>query len=135
MSKALTAGIAYFAIIFGLGFLLGTVRVLLLAPRLGDNAGTLIELPIMLAVSWHICGWLMDAFKVPPARQHRLIMGAVAFALLMIAELCLSMVLFGRSLIGHLETYRSSSALLGLAGQFGFAAMPLIRQKPGSAIL
>jgi hypothetical protein len=64
-----------------------------------------------------------------------LIMGAVAFALLMIAELCLSMVLFGRSLIGHLEPYRSSSALLGLAGQLGFAAMPLIRQKPGSAIL
>lgn len=40
---------AYFAVIFGLGFALGSLRVLLLAPQLGERNAELAEAPLMLA--------------------------------------------------------------------------------------
>lgn len=46
MTAALSAGIAYFAMAFPLGFVLGAVRVLLLARRIGETAAVLLELPI-----------------------------------------------------------------------------------------
>jgi hypothetical protein len=47
-----SAALRYFGLIFALGFLLGTVRTLLLAPATGATAAVLIELPVMLGASW-----------------------------------------------------------------------------------
>ncbi len=43
----LKAGAAYFAAVFGTGFVLGTVRTLWLVPRLGTRNAELIEAPFM----------------------------------------------------------------------------------------
>jgi hypothetical protein len=56
-------------------------------------------------------------------------MGIVAFILLMLAELGVSVLLFGRTLAEHLGTYHSVSALSGLTAQMAFAAMPLLRRS------
>ncbi len=48
MRHASRLGLAYFAVIFGLGFLLGTVRTLLLEPRIGALPAVALELPVML---------------------------------------------------------------------------------------
>jgi ABC-type polysaccharide/polyol phosphate export permease len=59
-------------------------------------------------------------------------MGALAFALLMLAELALSMLAFGRSVSAHLALYRELPALLGLAGQIAFATFPvMVRHQAG----
>jgi hypothetical protein len=127
MTSALRAGVAYFAIVFSVGFIFGTIRVLVLVPRLGETGGVAVELPIMLSVSWFACGWLLERFSVRGRWGHRLAMGGVAFVLLMVAELGLSILAFGRSAAEHLGTYRSWGAALGLAGQVAFAAFPLAR--------
>ncbi|MDQ7010342.1 MAG: hypothetical protein Q9M29_00840, partial [Mariprofundaceae bacterium] len=62
--KALQAGIAYFAMVFAAGFMLGIVRVMLLAPNVGETLAVAIELPIMLAVSWISCSMLIDRYSV-----------------------------------------------------------------------
>jgi hypothetical protein len=129
MSRALAAGVAYFALIFALGFAFGTLRVLVLAPRLGAVGGTLLELPIILTASWVACGWLLDWFDVAPALRDRLLVGGIAYTLLMVAELAVSILMFGRSIGGHVETYKSVSAQAGLAGQVVFAAIPLLRRR------
>jgi hypothetical protein len=51
------AGLAYFALAFALGFLLGTLRTLFVhdAPGTVRLLGVLIELPIMLSASWCLC--------------------------------------------------------------------------------
>jgi low temperature requirement protein LtrA len=84
----------------------------------------MLELPIMLALSWIASSWLISRFNVPARLPSRLVMGGMAFALLMAAEICVSMFESGRSLSGHLAHYHYMPAMLGLAGQLAFAAFP-----------
>ena len=122
------AGAAYFAVVFAAGFVLGTVRVLLLIPRLGALTSVLLELPLMLAISWMACGWALRRFQVPPRIPPRLTMGAIAFALLMLAEVVLSLAAFGSSMSDYLQDLTTAHGLVGLAGQLLFALMPLVRR-------
>jgi hypothetical protein len=133
MRSALVAGTLYFAVVFTLGFVLGTARVVLVVPRLGEVGAVALELPIMVAASWFICGWLVARRAVAPETKARLLMGGVAFALLMAAELGVSVFAFGRELAEHIAAYRAPSAQLGLAAQILFAAFPLIRGRSGAA--
>ena len=125
---ALKAGAAYFAIVFAAGFVLGTARVLLVIPLVGELPATLLELPVMLGISWFVCGKLIKRFKVPQATSPRVIMGAVAFSLLMFAEVILSLTIFQRPVQEFTHELTTPQGLLGLAGQIAFALMPLIRR-------
>jgi hypothetical protein len=127
MKQELKAGSTYFGIVFAVGFVLGTIRVLVLVPRFGELTSGLIELPIILTASWIICSWLVIRFSVPAIWQSRLTMGVVAFMLLKIAELFLSVLLFGNPINEHFNSYSSLNVTLGLAGQLIFAAFPLIQ--------
>ena len=128
MRKALIAGVAYFAAVFTLGFLLGTVRVLVAAPRLGELGAVLLELPVMLTASWLICGVLMGRFEIG-ARGTRAVMSAVALVLLVIAEPVGAMLLFGRTPGDLFESYRTPVAILGLVSQIAFVLFPLFRPR------
>lgn len=46
--RTLQTAAVYFALVFGTGFVLGAVRVLLLEPYAGTRAATLMEIPVML---------------------------------------------------------------------------------------
>ena len=127
MHRVLRAGVLYFTIIFGIGFGLGTIRVLLLVPRLGAVTSELIELPIILTAAWILCGRLITHFQVPRHWPARFAMGAIAFTLLMIAEAVLSVGLFGNSITAHFASYRSLYGGLGLLGQVIFATFPLVQ--------
>jgi hypothetical protein len=131
MTSALKAGCAYFLIVFAIGFVLGTIRVLLVIPRLGDTSAVLLELPVMLALSWIACAWLVRRFAVPPAAGARLTMGALAFALLMVGELLVSVFGFGRTPVEHLGSYRAAGAQLGLVAQLAFAFFPYVQSRRG----
>lgn len=129
MTRAIVAGALYFLAVFALGFVLGTLRTLFLAPRLGAAAATALEIPVMLGFSWLACGWLLRKWSVPDALPARFAMGATAFVLLMIAEAGVSVLLLGRTLREHLGTYRELAALLGLAAQVAFALFPTLRRR------
>jgi hypothetical protein len=101
---------------------------LVLIPRFGDPVtAVILELPIMLTLSWLACRWLIARFDVPVSFSARLVMGGLAFMTLMIAELGVSIFGFGRTLSVHLEQYRQLPALLGLAAQLAFAAFPIVQ--------
>lgn len=124
MATALAAGVRYFLVVFGIGFALGTVRTLFVVPRLGDLAAVAIELPLMLAAAWWVCGRLVR--HLPPGLAPRAMMGGSAFVLLMVTEFAMSVWLFGRSPATYAAGLRDAAGLLGLAGQIAFAALPLI---------
>jgi ABC-type uncharacterized transport system permease subunit len=123
------AGAAYFAIVFGAGFLMGMLRILLVAPNLGEITAILLELPIMLAVAWFVCGWVLSKFNVPQKTFDRLVMGTFALFLLLIAEAVLSVGLSGRSLQQHLLSYAQAGPLIGLVAQLLYAGFPVIRAQ------
>lgn len=127
MQTSLRAGGLYFAIVFAAGFVLGALRVLVLAPRLGELLAVLAELPVMLAIAWLVCGWLIERLRVPPRLGPRLVMGSVAFSLLIAAEVGLSMLLFGRSLPEFWASLTTLEGGTGLAGQLLFGSMPVFR--------
>ena len=127
----LRAAIAYWAVVFALGFVLGTVRTLWLAPAIGLVPATLAELPVMLAASWWASGLLVRRFAIATAGAG-LVMGGLAFALLMAAECALAVGLIGQTPGEWLGGLGQPHALLGLAGQVVFALMPWRRvQRQG----
>lgn len=115
----------YLAAIFALGFVLGTVRTLWLAPLVGPLAAVAVELPVMLGASW----WLARRLAVRrplPSRGAALLAGLIAFALLMALELALGLALFGQSTQQWLAALTTPSGALGLTGQALFALMPAL---------
>ena len=125
LRSAVKAGIGYFVAAFGLGFVLGTARVLEVAPAVGVLPATLIEVPIMLFASWHICAWIVRKLSVSSAPRARLAMGALAFTLLIAAETVLGVLGFGQTLQQQIAGYREPGAMLGLVAQLVFALFPL----------
>jgi hypothetical protein len=133
MKRVLQAAAAYVLIVFAAGFVLGVVRTLWLAPRLGAPAAVAIELPVILAVSWFACARVLRRWT--PTRLEALAVGAVAFVLLIGAELGLSVGLAGRSVAEHWALYRELSHQLGLMGQVLFAGWPYVQSRRGRARL
>lgn len=127
MERALIAAAFYFQIAFAVGFALGTLRALLIAPRIGELAAVIIELPIILAASWGVAGRLIARYNVLPAQRPA--MGAFAFLLLIVTEAALAVLLFGRTIDEHLAHLRTTAGATGLAGQIVFAAIPTLRYR------
>ncbi|WP_133162197.1 hypothetical protein [Hyphococcus luteus] len=125
--SALKAGLVYFLSVFAVGFMLGTIRVLLIEPHLGALGAVLLETPFILAASWLFCRCWIGRFNVPSALVSRLGMGAIAFALLIAAEILLGLYGFGRSLADQIAAWRSPPGALGLAGQILFGLFPLVQ--------
>lgn len=127
IGPATRAGSVYFALVFALGALLGTLRVLVLVPRFGELAAVAFELPIMLAASWAVCGWTVRHLRGVAQVGARIVMGGIAFLLLLAAEFALGSAGFGRTFADQLASYRAPAAQLGLMAQIAFALFPLIR--------
>lgn len=128
MFRWIVAAAVYFAIVFALGFVFGTVRVLMTAPALGEVWATVVELPVMLAASWFACGWTIERFRVPSGAGARAGMGLMALLLLLTAETALGVIGFGRTVDMQFAQYLETGPLLGLLAQIAFASFPLMRR-------
>ena len=123
------AGCAYALIVYLFGFAFGTVRVLLVVPRLGETIAVLLETPFILLVSWKISHWTVARFAVDNRPAARLLMGGVAFAVLMLAEFGVAIVAFGRSVQEQIFAYGSVPGIIGLAAQVCFATFPVLQLR------
>ena len=123
------AAISYFAIVFVAGFVLGTIRTLIIAPQTGELTAVAMELPLMIAISWWACGVVVHRLKPASEVPSRLAIGLIALALLLVAEVAVSLGL-GLTLRQHVALYATTPVQLGLFGQLLFALFPLLRMKP-----
>jgi hypothetical protein len=120
----LRAGLAYFGWVFAAGFLLGTVRVPLLVPRLGERWAELLEMPVMALVIVLVARHVVRRFALPPRPGPRLAAGALALALLVGAELGLAALLSGGSVAGYLAGRDPVSGSVYALMLLVYAAMP-----------
>lgn len=128
---AFRAGMVYAVVVFAVGFVLGSVRVLVAAPRLGGTIAVLLEAPAMLAVSWWVSRKCIAVFRVDEEVLARLLMGTTAFTVLMLAEVAVAALTFGESFTMYLRRLTSVPGAIGLSAQLAFASFPLAQIKAG----
>ena len=129
MPRIVLPALLYVAAVFAAAFALGTFRILVLVPRLGELAAVTLEVPVVLGLSWLVAGRVLRRWPLPRPGQ-RLAMGGLAFALLMLGETILGVMLFGRTPAGSLAAMATLPGLVGLAGQIGFGLIPALRGQP-----
>lgn len=127
MSKIIQAGLAYFAIVLGTGFLLGVFRVPFLVPRIGERWAELAEMPIIAAVIFFAGGYILRRFPEICHPCKSLMVGWLAFVLLIAAELGLATALQNRTLAEFISSRDEVSGSVYLALLLVFAFMPRFR--------
>jgi hypothetical protein len=125
-TRVLLAGLAYFALTFGAGFLLGPIRILWVAPHLGARWAELAEMPIMLGVIVLAARWVAGRLALPAAPGPRLGMGSLALALMLAAEFVLVLPLRGMSIRDYFATLDPVSGTAFFVVQGVMAIMPLL---------
>ncbi len=100
----LKSGLLYFTIVFAIGFLLGTIRVLWVVPYVGILVAELMEMPLMLIAIVMTTNWLVQRLSIPPLWWVRLGMGFVALVCLLGVEFGPVLYLRGLSITDYLST-------------------------------
>jgi hypothetical protein len=129
MSRAFQAGFAYFVLLFGLGFLLGILRQILVQHGMGRDLLVLLEIPLLLAYAWWVTGWAARRFGVATSNVARIIMGGAMFALLRLSELLIGMALTGTGIMSQLFPAISLMGATELAAQIACAFFPLLHAR------
>lgn len=124
--RILKAAVLYYALVFGAGFVLGSVRVLWVVPRFGTRTAELMEEPFMLLFTIFAAWRVVRRLAVPGTRSARLSMGCIALGFLLVSEFTLVFWVRGmtiREYLGSRDPVSGTAyyALLGL-----FAIMPLL---------
>ena len=130
----LKAGVTYFSLVFGTGFILGTIRVLFIVPRFGARLAELIESPLMLTVTIFAARWIVRKFRVSVEASDRIAVGLLAIILLIALELTIVLWLRGLTLADYFRARDPVAGTVYYLLLVVFAVMPLlVGQKPVTA--
>jgi hypothetical protein len=124
--QVVKAGVLYFTLVFGAGFVLGTIRTLWVVPRVGTRKAELMETPIMLVVTIVAARWTVLRLSVPHASSARFGMGCMALTLMLIAEFGFVLWIRGLSIRKYFSTRDPVSGTVYYAMLGVFAIMPLL---------
>jgi hypothetical protein len=122
----LQAAVLYFLLVFGAGFVLGTGRVLLLVPLLGERAAELLEMPLMLIVVVIAARWVVRHRLEDRWTSLALSVGFIALGLMLAAELAVGVLLRGMSATEVFLNRDPVSGAAYYASLLLFAAMPAL---------
>jgi len=124
--RILKAGVIYFALVFGAGFVLGTLRVLWVVPHVGTRTAELLESPIMLVVTILAARWVVRRLSLPPETAARLGAGLIALGLLLTAELTAVLAIRGLTFREYLASRDPVAGTVYVVMLGIFAAMPAL---------
>ena len=116
----------YFAVVFAMGFALGTIRVLLVVPLVGERTAELAEMPLMLGVIVLAARWVVRVWLPDRSFARTLAVGLSAAGLVLLADVGVGVGMRGMTL-GQIFLERDPIA--GAAYYVGllvFALMPLL---------
>ena len=125
----LRAGAAYFALVFGAGFLLGSIRVPFLVPRLGERVAELLEAPVMLVVIFFASRHVVRRFALASLARASLAVGLFALVLLLAAEVLLVVAVSGRAVLEYISSRDPVSGPVYLASLLLYAALPWLHAR------
>lgn len=129
--QILKAGVLYFALVFGAGFVLGTIRILWIVPRFGTRTAELMEAPIMLVVTMLAARWVARLLSLTPKAGTRLGVGFTALGLMLGAESTFVLWLQGLTIGEYLASRDPVSGTVYFVMLGVFALMPLLVARGG----
>jgi hypothetical protein len=124
--RIVKAGVFYFALVFGAGFVLGSIRILWAVPRYGTRIAELMEAPIMLMVMIIAARWIVRRLALPPTLSNRIGMGCIALGFMLVAEFILVVWLRGLSISEYLAIRDPVSGTVYYVMLGIFTIMPLL---------
>ena len=125
-TRIIKAGLAYFVLVFGAGFMLGAIRVPFLVPRLGERIAEIIEMPFMFVIVLLSAKFIVRRFALPATTSARLRVGLLALGLVLAAEILLAVAIQKQSLGEYIASRDPVSGTIFLLLLALFALMPLI---------
>lgn len=84
--ETVKAGIFNFALVFGTGLVLGTIRTLWITPRLGKRRAELPEAPLILTATVLAARWRVAHLLIASMPSARAGMGSIALGVMLVAE-------------------------------------------------
>lgn len=101
-------------------------------PALGDRAAELLELPLMILVSWIVAGRVVHWFRIVNIQQA-LQVGGLAVSVLILIELTVVLTIRDLSVDDYLASRDPIAGSAYLLSLVLFAIFPALRKKfPGS---
>ncbi len=104
-------------------------RVPFLVPRIGERWGDLVEMPIMAAAIFFDSGYVLRQFPEVNFPGQSLVVGFLALALTICAELGLAVALQNKTLAEYLSSRDKISGSVYLIMLVLFALMPRFRSS------
>lgn len=130
--RILKAAVVYFVLVFGVGFFLGPIRILWVAPRVGQRTAELIEEPIMFVMIVLAARWTVRRFRPPSTASALLGVGFIALALVVAAELGVVIGLQGFTIDRYIASRDPVAGTAYLVMLAVFAIMPALVSRPRS---
>lgn len=136
MTRISKIALIYFGIVFGVGFLLGMIRVPFLVPAFGERIAEIIELPFMLAAVFFSARWIVQRYGLRSSVISAAAIGLIAAAILLLVEFSVVLWLRGLSIGEFLASRDRVAATLYYIAVAIFAIMPtglaVMRRSVGS---
>jgi hypothetical protein len=123
------AAALYFAIVFGVGFILGPIRVLWLEPRIGPLLATACEAPFLLAAMVVAARWVPRVTRLEKGLASLVVMGLGALFLQQIADFAVGIGLRGLSASQQLGHFATPQGLIYALLLVAFAAIPFLLNR------
>jgi len=119
-------GLVYFGLVFGVGFSLGTLRILLFVPMVGERLAEIGETPLMLLAVYFVARWIVRRFRIPPRRWCRIQVGFTGLVLLLLAEWGVVMFVRNESIGEYIAGRDPVAGAVYLVSLALFALMPAL---------
>jgi hypothetical protein len=119
------AALRYFGVVFSVAFVTGTIRQLWVVPRLGTRTAELLELPLIVALSFVTARWILRRHPAA-SNRFRLGMGSIALLFMLIAEFGFVLALRGMTIAEYMATRDPVSGPAYYLALLVFGAMPFL---------
>lgn len=136
MIDQLKAGLWYFAVVFGAGFLMGPLREFLLRPYFGSTGAVLAESPVLLLAMVLGAWWIVRRYDLNRTLPARLTMGGVGLTFVLVGDVLVGFYLRGWPPGRIVRYYGSPSGIITLVLfviYFGVPAGLMLVDETGDA--
>ncbi len=132
--RVIVAAVLYFMIVFGVGFVLGPIRVLWLEPMIGVTAAALCEAPLLIAAMMVTAYWVPPKIGLSILTWSLVTMGLIALIILILADITVGTAIRGITWSEQLAYFATPAGLMYLSLLAAFALMPALVNSGRSVV-